>query len=168
MFTIDCSNRTRRQFLQTGATTASGLTVFGMPVNGTRAESPRLLRGKSVVVLNLQGGPTQFETFDPKMTAPREIRSITGEVATSIPGVTFGGTIPRLAALAHKMTIVKSYRHGISSHGPAAKHVMAGGNSTGAICQDQWLDQLGHWHAPERTRDGSCNGRPIQRTLLQL
>ncbi len=133
MFSIDWSNRNRRHFLKTGVTTASGLTVFGMSVNGSAAESPQLLRGKSVVVLNLQGGPTQFETFDPKMTAPREIRSITGEVATSIPGVTFGGTLPRLAALAHKMTIVKSYRHGISSHGPAAKHVMAGGNPTGAM-----------------------------------
>ena len=133
MFSIDWPNCNRRQLLKTGVATASGLTVFGMPVTGSAAESPQLLRGKSVVILNLQGGPTQFETFDPKMTAPREIRSITGEVATSIPGVTFGGTIPRLAALAHKMTIVKSYRHGISSHGPAAKHVMAGGNPTGAM-----------------------------------
>ena len=30
------------------------------------------------------------------------------------------------------MTVIRSYRHGISSHGPAAHHVMAGGNNTGA------------------------------------
>jgi hypothetical protein len=91
------------------------------------------IKDKSVVVLNLQGGPTQFETFDPKMTAPAEIRSITGEVKTAIPGVTFGGTLPKLAVLADKMSVVRSYRHGISSHGPAAMHVMAGGNPTGAM-----------------------------------
>ncbi|MCH9653654.1 MAG: DUF1501 domain-containing protein [Planctomycetes bacterium] len=91
------------------------------------------IKDRSVVVLNLQGGPTQFETFDPKMTAPAEIRSITGEVKTKIPGVTFGGSLPKLAVLADKMAIVRSYRHGISSHGPAAMHVMAGGNPTGAM-----------------------------------
>jgi hypothetical protein len=91
------------------------------------------LKDRSVVVLNCQGGPTQFETFDPKMTAPAEIRSITGEVKTSIPGVTFGGSLPMLAGLADRMAIVRSYRHGISSHGPAAMHVMAGGNPTGAM-----------------------------------
>ena len=97
------------------------------------AASARAVKDKSVVVLNLQGGPTQFETFDPNMQAPVEIRSITGEIKTSIPGVTFGGSLPRLAELADKMAIVRSYRHGISSHGPAAMHVMAGGNPTGAM-----------------------------------
>ena len=42
-------------------------------------------------MLNMQGGPTQFETFDPKMDAPSEIRSVFGEVKTNIPGVRFGG-----------------------------------------------------------------------------
>ena len=55
------------------------------------------LRGKSVVLLFLQGGPSHIEFFDPKMTAPAEIRSITGEVQTKLPGVTFGGTFPKLA-----------------------------------------------------------------------
>jgi len=40
----------------------------------------------------MHGGPTQTETFDPKMTAPSGVRSVTGEVSTSIPGVTFGAT----------------------------------------------------------------------------
>ena len=58
----------------------------------------RLLTGRSVIFLFLQGGPSQFETFDPKMSAPLGIRSASGEVATSIPGVTFGGQLPKLAA----------------------------------------------------------------------
>jgi len=47
--------------------------------------------------------------------------------------VTFGGSLPQLAVLADRMAVVRSYRHGISSHGPAAMHVMAGGNPTGAM-----------------------------------
>ena len=126
--------RSRRELLSVGASALSAMALSSLPgVRGLAAASEPLVRDRSVVLLNLQGGPTQFETFDPKMSAPREIRSITGELPTSLPGVTFAGTLPRLARLAHRMAIVRSYRHGISSHGPAAMHVMAGGNATGAM-----------------------------------
>ncbi|MCP4171722.1 MAG: DUF1501 domain-containing protein [Fuerstiella sp.] len=122
----------RRELLRIGAATVGGLTLPGLlAAQGTSIG--KSLRNSSVVVLNLQGGPTQFETFDPKPDAPHEIRSITGDTPTSLPGVAFGGTFPRLAKLADRMAIVRSYRHGISSHGPAAMHVMAGGNPTGAM-----------------------------------
>ena len=71
---------------------------------------------KSVVFLFLQGGPSQFETFDPKMSAPSNVRSATGEIATSLPGVTYGSTFERLAKLAHKTTIVRSFRTGDANH----------------------------------------------------
>ncbi|MCH7685632.1 MAG: DUF1501 domain-containing protein [Planctomycetes bacterium] len=125
---------TRRELLRVGTSAIGGLTLAScLSTKAVAAADQNAVRDKAVVVLNLQGGPSQFETFDPKMTAPQEIRSITGEVQTTIPGVTFGGTFPKLAALAGKMAVVRSYRHGISSHGPAAMHVMAGGNPTGAM-----------------------------------
>ena len=124
----------RREFLRIGTAAVGGLTLSQLlSVKSQAANLTEAVRDKCVVVLNLQGGPTQFETFDPKMTAPQEIRSITGEIPTSIPGVTYGGTFPKLAGLAKEMAVVRSYRHGISSHGPAAMHVMAGGNPTGAM-----------------------------------
>ncbi|MFX8848644.1 DUF1501 domain-containing protein, partial [Acinetobacter baumannii] len=62
-------------------------------------EMTPLTRGKSIIYLLLHGGPSQFETFDPKtMIAPAEIRSVTGEVQTALPGITFGSSFPRLAA----------------------------------------------------------------------
>ena len=45
-----------------------------------------------------------------------EIRSTTGEVATSLPGITFGGTFPKLARLADRLTIVRSFQTGDSKH----------------------------------------------------
>ena len=54
-------------------------------------------KAKRVIFLHQSGAPSQIELFDPKMTAPSEIRSMTGEVTTRLPGVTFGGTFPRLA-----------------------------------------------------------------------
>jgi hypothetical protein len=64
---------------------------------------------KAVILLFLQGGPSHVETFDPKMTALPEVRSITGEVKTVLPGVTFGGTFPKLAQLAKRLAIVRNY-----------------------------------------------------------
>jgi hypothetical protein len=68
-----------------------------------------VLRDKAVVFLFMHGGPAQIETFDPKMSAPVEIRSVTGEVKTAIPGVTFGGTFPKLAERAKRLAIVRSF-----------------------------------------------------------
>jgi len=64
----------------------------------------------------MHGGPSQIETFDPKMDAPTEIRSSTGEVATKLPGITFGGTFPKLAGLADQFSIVRSFQAGNSNH----------------------------------------------------
>jgi hypothetical protein len=74
------------------------------------------VKDKSVIFLFLHGGPSQTETFDPKMTAPSGVRSATGETATRIPGVSFGATFPRLAALADKITVVRSFVTGDGKH----------------------------------------------------
>src|SRR5574337_2090279 len=95
---MDCRPRFgRRAFLRAGAISLGGLLLPGR-LAGAAAETRRLLTGRSVIFLFLHGGPSQFETFDPKMSAPGEVRSATGELATRIPGITFGGTFPRLAA----------------------------------------------------------------------
>ena len=125
-----CEGASRREFLHIGALGLGGLTLPRMLA--VAGEATSVVRDKAVVVLNLQGGPSQVETFDPKMTAPREYRAMFGEVKTSLPGITFGAQFPMLAKLANKMAVVRSYRHGISSHGPAALHVAAGGNPTKA------------------------------------
>src|SRR5688572_29295368 len=95
----------RRDFLRVGALTLGGLAGSGV----ARASSVRPLADRSVVFLFLHGGPSQLETFDPHMEAPAEIRSATGDLPTSLPGVTFGGSFPRLARLADRMAVVRSF-----------------------------------------------------------
>lgn len=107
----------RRAFLQVGTLGLGGLTLPGLLDLKARAGDERsIVRDRSVIFLFLHGGPSQIETFDPKMSAPENNRSATGEVQTSIPGVTFGGTFPKLAALAHKLAIVRSYVPGDANH----------------------------------------------------
>jgi hypothetical protein len=107
----------RRAFLKIGSLTLGGLTLPDL-LRVRAADTPRssVLRDRSVIFLFLHGGPSQIETFDPKMTAASEFRSATGEVATTIPGITFGGTFPRLAAMADRVSIVRSFTTGDGNH----------------------------------------------------
>src|SRR5947199_9147636 len=88
----------RRDFLRIGSLGLGGLSLAHLlGARAAAAPSSSPVTGKSVIFLHMHGGPSQFDTFDPKMTAPEGVRSTTGEVQTSLPGVTFGRTFPRLA-----------------------------------------------------------------------
>ena len=88
----------RRSFLQVGTCTVGGLSLGDvLTLEAAQAVETPFVKDISIVFLYFSGGASHIETFDPMMGAPPEIRSQTGEVATTIPGVTFGGTFPRLA-----------------------------------------------------------------------
>ncbi len=127
----------RREFLQAAAATVGGFVLPHLLASTARASlPPEVMRDKSVVFLFLQGGPSHIEFFDPKMNAPTEFRSKTGEVKTKHPGITFGGTFPKLAAMADKFSIVRSYGTQNTMH--TYLSITGGGNplkaSAGAIC----------------------------------
>jgi hypothetical protein len=111
------SRSSRRAFLQVGSLALGGLALPQLlAARAYAAEQKRPVRDKSVIFLFLHGGPSQFETFDPKMDAPAEIRSTTGEIPTKLPGITFGSTFDKLAALNDKFSIVRSFRTGDGNH----------------------------------------------------
>src|SRR5260370_6308516 len=83
-------------------------------------------RNTSIIWLWLGGGPTQVETFDPKMSAPAEYRSTVGAVKTNVPGVELGGVFPKMARVADKMAFVRSFAHTNSGHGGGTHWVMTG------------------------------------------
>ena len=128
--TSNCEGASRRDFLRVGSLGMAGLTLPNLlraRAAAATGEAPPL-KHKSVIWLWLAGGPTHVETFDPKMTAPVEYRSMTGEVKTCLPGVSFGGNFAQLAKVADRMSIVRSFAHGNSSHGTATSWVMTGYN----------------------------------------
>lgn len=115
--THNCQGYTRRDFLRVGSLGLGGLTLANLlAVKAEAARAGLPIHDRSVVLLFLQGGPPHIEFFDPKMEAPSEIRSITGEVKTKLKGVTFGGTFPKLAKMADKFSIVRSYGSRNSGH----------------------------------------------------
>lgn len=131
----DCAGFRRRDLLRIGSLALGGLALPGLLSARAEAATAGIgaaLKDRAVVLLFLAGGPSRIETFDPRMDAPEGIRSVTGEVATTIPGVTFGGTFPRLAARARKLAVIRSFHHGVNDHAQAIRHMLTAGNPTGA------------------------------------
>lgn len=118
MLNIDADDRlSRRAFLTVGGLGCGGAALASLVAGRTAAaEAVRHVTGRSVIFLFQQGGPSQFETFDPKPAAPDGIRTVTGVVPTALPGVYFGEALSRLAPLADRFTVVRSFQSNNGGH----------------------------------------------------
>lgn len=149
-----CDALSRRDFVQAGTLALGGLSLpwwlrqqaamADTVASASSSGRPSFARNKSIVLLFLSGGASHIETFNPNMDAPAPYSSMTGEVTTSLPGVTFGGTFPMLAKHAHEMAVVRSLQHPITDHVAAIVHMLTGGTdpvgkrktgfSMGSVC----------------------------------
>ena len=90
---------------------------------------PHTGKKRSLIVLWQDGGPSHFETFDPKPESPAEIRGDLGAISTTLPGVKFCEVIPRLAQLAHRFSIIRSLHQPSSGHVDGSHNVLTGYDS---------------------------------------
>lgn len=88
--------------------------------------SGRRVSAKSCILIWLDGGPSHFETFDPKPNAPAEIRGQLAPIATKVPSVQFCETLPRLSACSDKFAVIRSIRHEQGNHGAGNHYMMTG------------------------------------------
>jgi hypothetical protein len=122
-----CDGVTRRDFLKVGGLGVSSFLLSDLLKARAAAKAAgQATKNTSVIWLWLGGGPTQVETFDPKMTAPVEYRSTVGAVKTNVTGVEIGGVYPQIAKVADKMAFVRSFAHTNSGHGGGTHYVMTG------------------------------------------
>ena len=126
------SSATRRDCLRLGlGTLLGGGLVDALRLRG-RAASPGLARlapvdrPTSCIMIWMDGGPSHYETFDPKPGAPAEIRGQLGPIDTKVPGIQFSTHMTRLAAIADKLAIVRSIRHDQGNHGAGNHYMMTG------------------------------------------
>jgi hypothetical protein len=125
----NCAGFARRDFLQLGMGAIGGLSFT--QIQQLRAETAKARGLVSADQVNcifvwLDGGPSHYETFDPKPEAPAEIRGEFKSIKTSVPGVHFSEVMPNLAKTAHKLTIVRSICHKDPNHGGGNHYLMTG------------------------------------------
>jgi hypothetical protein len=120
-----CDGVSRRELLNAGALSLFG-TLLTPPLSRLRAAGRQKHPGpvKSVVLLDLFGGPSHLDTFDLKPAAPLEIRGPFKPIATSLTGLHISEHLPRLARWMHRTALIRTVSHGYNSHNPYA--VMTG------------------------------------------
>ncbi len=156
MLSVSSKRQSRREFLRVGGLALGGMTLPGLLASRAwAAGAGHVIKDKSVVFLFMHGGPTQTETFDPKMSAPAGVRSATGERATTIPGVTFGSTFEKLSGLAHKLAIVRSFRTGNGNH-----------DIKPIVCDNTLDANLGSLYARVAGTNNPHNGLPTNAALF--
>ena len=116
-----CDGLTRREVLRVG-----GLSLFGSMTlprlleAADRSGGSRQGRAKSIILVNLFGGPSHIDMFDLKPDAPAEIRGEFKPIATSLPGLQICEHMPKLAQWMHRGTLIRSVTHEYKSHNPYA------------------------------------------------
>jgi len=107
----------------------AGTGFLSWPVlRGARAlgETTPATRPRSLILLWQDGGPSPFETFDPKPDAPAEYRGDLGAIETRLPGVAYCEILPRLAQLADRTAIIRSLHQPSSDHVVGSHNVLTG------------------------------------------
>ena len=128
-FNRNCAGMARRDFLQLGLGAAMGLgftDLLRLRANAAAAHGKVSPDQVNCILIWLDGGPSHYETFDPKPDAPSEIRGEFKPISTSVPGVQFCEVVPSLAKIANKLTIVRSICHKDPNHGGGNHYLMTG------------------------------------------
>jgi len=118
----------RRHWLQLGvAGFAGGSFANLLQLRETcAAHLPANKKPSSCILIWMDGGPTHFETFDPKPEAPVEIRGEFQPINTNVAGIQICEHLPQLASIANKYAIVRSVCHNQGNHGAGNHYMMTG------------------------------------------
>jgi hypothetical protein len=131
----DCEGFFRRDFLKLGSAGLLGLGLTDLLRLEARAKSsggPKP-QAKSVIMVWLAGGPSHLDMWDPKPSAPAEIRGVFKPIDSSVPGLQIGEHLPKMAAVMDKVSLVRSLAHSIPSHEIATTFMTTGNKPTAAL-----------------------------------
>ncbi len=122
----NCNGVGRRDFIQTGLGALGGLGMADLLQAKTIAPAGGINKDTRCIMVWLDGGPSHYETFDPKPDAPSEIRGEFGTVPTTVPGVHFCDKMPKLAKSFGNFSVVRSIAHNQNNHGAGNHYLMTG------------------------------------------
>ena len=125
----NCNGVSRRDCLQLGLGALLGgglLTALRARGYAAEAVNKPAAKAKSCILVWMDGGPTHFETFDPKPDAPEEYRGEFKAIPTAVPGVLFSEHMTKLAKCLDKYAMIRSIRHDQGNHGAGNHYMMTG------------------------------------------
>src|SRR5262249_46366564 len=120
----NCQGMSRRTAIKAGFLGLSGLglsDLFRMQAQGAATK-----KETAVILIWLDGGPSQPGTYEPKPQAPSDYRGPYGAIATNVPGMIVSDILPLHAQHADKMVFVRSVHHGTGDHFAGAHWMLTG------------------------------------------
>jgi hypothetical protein len=138
---------TRRTALKAGFLGLLGLTqadLLRLRAQGSGRKD------NAVILLWLDGGPSQLETYDPKPDAPAEYRGPYGVTRTGVPGILLSDRLPHHARHADKMVFLRSLHHDNGDHFAGAHWMLTGRFGSNAANLPQKYPSVGSYVARVR------------------
>jgi hypothetical protein len=138
---------TRRVALKAGFLGAAGLALPDLFRAQAQAKenTGSSANDKSVILIWLDGGPSQLETFDPKPDAPAEFRGPFGVCKTKTPGVFTSALMPQVAKRFEKVSFVRSLHHDNGDHFAAGHWMTTGRFGSTSVSLPQKYPSVGSY-----------------------
>jgi len=167
----NCAGQSRRDFIRLGLGGAAGLgfsDLLRLRANAAAAKGQSGPDNVNCILVWLDGGPSHYETFDPKPDAPDGVRGDFKPIKTNVPGTHFCQTVPELAKVADKMTIIRSIAHKDPNHGGGNHYMMTGAPTPVPVGCGSFVTFHPSFGSSVSYHRGVKNGLPAYMTLDRM
>jgi hypothetical protein len=131
----------RRDMLSMSLASVLGVSFSGwLPRLAAAAGEATAKRGKSCILLWMQGGPSQMDTFDLKPGHPNG--GTFKEISTAVPGIRISEHLPLLAKEMKDLAIIRSLSTKEADHGLATQQMLTGYQTRAAAVRYPCLGSL--------------------------
>ena len=141
----------RRGFLAAGALGGLGLSLPDLLMRQAMAEQKHYdfvkAKAKSVIHIYLPGGMAQQESWDPKPYSPLEYRGEMRPIKTNT-GEQFCESVPKLAKMADKFSVIRSMTHGEAAHERGTHNMFTGYKPSPALRYPCFGSVISHEYGP--------------------
>jgi hypothetical protein len=114
----------RRDWMKLASAGVLGPSVSGWLGNLARAAAAPAGRARACILLWMNGGPSQLDTFDIKTDHPNGGGA--KEIATGAPGLKISENLPKVAKFGDKLAVIRSMTTKEGDHGRAAHYLRTG------------------------------------------
>ena len=153
---LNCQGTSRRSAMKAGFLGCLGLSLADLLKLQAAGAAQR--NNKSVILMWLDGGPSQLETYDPKPEAPPEYRGPWGALQTNVPGMFVSASMPLHTKHADKMAFIRSLHHDNGDHFAAAHWMLTGRHGSTSVNKEQMFPSVGSFVA--RVKGANQPGMP--------
>ena len=141
----------RRSMLTVGAIGGLGLNLANFFERKALADQKQYdfleAKAQSVIHIFLPGGMAHQESFDPKPYAPIEYRGEMGSIKTNT-GEVISETMPQLAQVCDKISIIRSMTHGEAAHERGTHNMFTGYRPSPALIFPSMGSVVSHEYGP--------------------